>query len=194
MSYIPFRVKNISLKENCIIFTVSFFEIRDEINEFIPKEYLFNLDEVVYISLGYVKNIEEIREDTLRISKMFRKIASLGLADEKKDKIFNIREEIVMDVVVFKDEYMFFRIDLTTFNYKEFFGNDYSFSSFINMRKFIHLFSDLFPKNKVDEIVFSFLSTNSLTKIQYFSSIYEFQDYVLSKIKSIYGKDINSRG
>ncbi|MFN4220102.1 MAG: hypothetical protein ACK4GJ_04175 [bacterium] len=192
MSYIPLRVKNISIKDDNLILTVSFFEIRDEINEFIPKEYIFKLDEVMFVSLGYIRNVEEIKEDSFRISKMFKKMVSLGLSGEKKEKIFNLREEIILDIVIFREEYLFFRIDLTVFNYKDFLGEDFSFSSFINMRKFIHKLSNFLPQNKVDDIIFNFLSTNSLSKIQYFSSVYEFQDYLLSKVKGIYGKDTNS--
>lgn len=189
MSYIPLRIKNISIKDDNIVLTVSFFEIRDEINEFIPKEYVFKIDEVKFISLGYIKDVEEIKEDSFRISKMFKKMLSLGLSGEKKEKIFNLREEIILDIVVFRDEFLFFRVDLTAFNYKDFFGEEFSFSSFINMRKLVYKLSNLFPRDKVDEIIFNFLSTNSLSKIQYFSSVYEFQDYVISKIRNLYGKD-----
>ncbi|MFN3478439.1 MAG: hypothetical protein ACK4ZM_03635, partial [bacterium] len=185
MSYIPLRVKNISIGDDNLILTVSFFEIRDEINEFIPKEYIFKLDEVMFVSLGYIRNVEEIKEDSFRISKMFKKMVSMGLSGEKKEKVFNLKEEMILDIVIFREEYLFFRIDLTVFNYKDFLGEDFSFSSFINMRKFIHKFSKILPQSKVDDIIFNFLSTNSLSKIQYFSSVYEFQDYLLSKVKGI---------
>ncbi len=192
MNYIPLRVKNISISEGKIYFTVSFFETKDDINEFIPKEYVFDLKEVVYLSLGYIKDIEEVRDDSPRISKMFKKVISLGVLDDRKEKNFNIREEIFLDFVIFKDEFLFFRLDLTSFNYKEFLRENSTFSSFINMRKFIFALASIFEQEKIDEIIYNFLSTNSLAKIQYFSSIYEFQDYVLSKIKNIYGRNTSS--
>lgn len=190
MNYIPLRVKNISISEGKIIFTVSFFETKDDINEFIPREYIFDIDEIIYICLGYIKNIEEVKENEIKISKMFKKIATLGLGDQKKEKNFNLREEIFLDFAVFKEELLFFRLDLTTFNYRDFLGTESTFSSFINMRKFIISIVSTFEKNKIDEIIFNFINTNSLAKIQYFSNVYEFQDYVLSKMKEkkIYDK------
>lgn len=190
MNYIPLRVKNISISEGKIIFTVSFFETKDDINEFIPREYIFDINEIIYICLGYIKNIEEVKENEIKISKMFKKIATLGLGDQKKEKNFNLREEIFLDFAVFKEELLFFRLDLTTFNYRDFLGTESTFSSFINMRKFIISIVSTFEKNKIDEIIFNFINTNSLAKIQYFSNVYEFQDYVLSKMKEkkIYDK------
>ncbi|MCS7243136.1 MAG: hypothetical protein RMJ36_00135 [Candidatus Calescibacterium sp.] len=192
MNYIPLRVKNIVIGDDKVVFTVSFFETKDDINEFIPKEYVFNLNEIIYVSLGYIKNVEQVSEETMKISKMFKKIVSFGLSDEKKEKNFNLREEILMDFVVFKDNLLFFRLDLTTFNYKDFLKSESTFSSFINMRKFIFGIVSKFEQEKIDDIVFNFLTTNSLGKIQYFSSVYEFQDYVISKMKEkkIYDKTI----
>ncbi|MCX7971751.1 MAG: hypothetical protein N2657_00785 [bacterium] len=177
-----------------IFFTVSFFEAKDQINQLLPKEYVFDLNDVAYISLGYIRNIEQVGDESMKISKMFKKIVSFGIVDEKKEKNYKLREEILLDFVILKEQLLFFRLDLTTFNYKDFLKSESTFSSFINMRKFIFSIVSMFSHEKIDEIVFNFLNTNSLSKIQYFSNVYEFQDYVISKMreKRIYDKTFGS--
>ncbi len=193
MSYIPYRVKNLYHKENKLYIIISFFETQDNLNEFIQKEMVFDIQDIVYVCLGYIKNVEEFKENSPKISKIFKKMVSLGVYDEAKQKEFSIKEEIIFDIIVFKNELIYFRVDLTTFNYKDFLGKDSTFSSFINMRKFVQYFASILPTEKIDDIVFNFINKNSLAKIQYFTNIYEFQDYVMTMIKNKgYGQNINS--
>jgi len=192
MAYIPFRVKKLFITDDKILLSVSYFD--DSLKEMITKEYNFIKDNVVYLSLGYIKNIEEQKEHGFKLSNLFKKL--IPTMDEKKIKDYNLKEDIFIDMVVWENDkakdLLFFRIDLTTFNYRSFFNNDISFSSFVNIRKFIFYLISYFGNDKVDEIVLSFMNLNSFSKIQYFSNVYEFQDYVLSKLKekkiAIYGK------
>jgi len=201
MTYIPFRVKNLLIKDNLITFTISVFE--DSLKEVINKEFSFDYQKIVFIFLGYIKQIEEKRETGFKLSNLFNKFI-LNM-DEKKIKDYNLKEDIFLDLVVLdkepdtlEEKLLFFRIDLTTFNYRSFLGDQLSFSSFVNIKKFIYSLISYFSKEKVDEIVFNFVNSNSFSKIQYFSSVYEFQDYVLTRIKEIkkleaeHGKDINN--
>ncbi|MEN3015119.1 MAG: hypothetical protein ABDH21_03560 [bacterium] len=185
MSYTPLRVKRVSIEQNKIVLIVSFFETKDELNDIIQKQYTFDISQLIFVFLGYIKNIEQKKEEYSRVSRILKKIVSLGLYDQEKEKSYSFREDIFLDLVFFNENPIFFRIDLTTFNYKDFLKDESTFSSFSNMRKFISCLVDLFGKQKTDDIIHSFLSSNSLSKIQYFSSVYEFEDYVMNKIKNI---------
>ncbi len=207
MIYIPFRVKKIKIdqKENKIILSVLLFQNKinnnnndiinsennsennidhekEKINKY--KEFIFDISCVKLIALGYIKEIEELKSKESGVIKLFKKAITLGLHSDKNDKIVNIKEQIFIDIILKENEQnYFFRIDLSFFDYKDFLKDEFAYSSFINMRRFFNKLSEIFSKDLFDSNFHTFCEVNSLQKIQRYNTIYEFQDYVISKAK-----------
>lgn len=214
MVYIPFRVKRIKIdkNQNKIILSVFLFKNKDknsnieintevevsnediqnnydrnnnEINNEIKyREYVFYIDSFKFIALGYVKELEELKNSQSGVVKLFKKAITLGMYNDKNEKIVNIKEQVFVDFIIKEEqEINFFRIDLSYFDYKDFFKEELTFSSLINMRKFFYKLMEIFNKSLFDNNFVNFLEMNSLQKIQRYNNVYEFQDYVIAKAK-----------
>jgi hypothetical protein len=171
--------KNINNVENKNIY-------RDCPNENVNKyiEYVFSINDVKLIVLGYIKEIEELKSGQGGIVKLFKKAITLGMYNDKNEKMLNIREQVFVDIILRENEKnSFFRIDLSYFDYKDFLKDDLTFSSLINMRKFFSKLTEVFNKDLFDNNFLNFLEMNSLQKIQRYNNVFEFQDYVISKAK-----------
>jgi len=171
--------KNINNVENKNIY-------RDFDNENVNKyrEYVFSINDVKLIVLGYIKEIEELKSGQSGVVKLFKKAITLGMYNDKNEKMLNIREQVFVDIILRENEKnSFFRIDLSYFDYKDFLKDELTFSSLINMRKFFSKLVELFNKDLFDNNFLNFLEMNSLQKIQRYNNVFEFQDYVISKAK-----------
>jgi hypothetical protein len=171
--------KNINNVENKNIY-------RDCPNENVNKyiEYVFSINDVKLIVLGYIKEIEELKSSQGGVVKLFKKAITLGMYNDKNEKMLNIREQVFIDIILRENEKnSFFRIDLSYFDYKDFLKDELTFSSLINMRKFFSKLTEVFNKDLFDNNFLNFLEMNSLQKIQRYNNVFEFQDYVISKAK-----------
>jgi hypothetical protein len=171
--------KNINNVENKNIY-------RDCPNENVNKyiEYVFSINDVKLIVLGYIKEIEELKSSQGGVVKLFKKAITLGMYNDKNEKMLNIREQVFVDIILRENEKnSFFRIDLSYFDYKDFLKDELTFSSLINMRKFFSKLTEVFNKDLFDNNFLNFLEMNSLQKIQRYNNVFEFQDYVISKAK-----------
>ncbi|MGB9638980.1 MAG: hypothetical protein ACPL1F_06800, partial [bacterium] len=155
-------------------------ENANEINNKIKyKEYIFNIDSFKFIALGYIKEVEELKNNQSGVVKLFKKAITLGMYNDKNEKIVNIKEQIFIDFIIREtDQINFFRIDLSYFDYRDFLKEELTFSSLINMRKFFNKLLEIFDKDLFDNNFVNFLEMNSLQKIQRYNNVYEFQDYV----------------
>jgi len=159
---------------------------RDCPNENVNKyiEYVFSINDVKLIVLGYIKEIEELKSSQGGVVKLFKKAITLGMYNDKNEKMLNIREQVFVDIILRENEKnSFFRIDLSYFDYKDFLKDEITFSSLINMRKFFSKLTEVFNKDLFDNNFLNFLEMNSLQKIQRYNNVFEFQDYVISKAK-----------
>jgi hypothetical protein len=159
---------------------------RDFYNENLDKyrEYVFSTSDVKLIVLGYIKEIEELKSGQSGVVKLFKKAITLGMYNDKNEKMLNIREQVFVDIILRENERnSFFRIDLSYFDYKDFLKDELTFSSLINMRKFFSKLTEVFNKDLFDNNFLNFLEMNSLQKIQRYNNVFEFQDYVISKAK-----------
>jgi hypothetical protein len=148
------------------------------------REYIFSINDVKLMVLGYIKEIEELKSGQLGVVKLFKKAITLGVYNDKNEKMLNIREQVFVDIILRENEKnSFFRIDLSYFDYKDFLKDELTFSSLINMRKFFSKLTEVFNKDLFDNNFLNFLEMNSLQKIQRYNSVFEFQDYVISKAK-----------
>jgi len=148
------------------------------------KEYIFDISSVKLIALGYIKEVEELKNREPGVIRLFKKAITLGMHGDKNEKIANIKEQIFMDIIIRENEQnYFFRVDLSFFDYKDFLKEEFAYSSFINMRRFFNKLLEIFHKELFDNNFHSFCEVNSLQKIQRYNTIYEFQDYVISKAK-----------
>jgi hypothetical protein len=173
------KAENINNVENKNIY-------RDCHNENVNKyiEYVFSINDVKLIVLGYIKEIEELKSGQGGVVKLFKKAITLGMYNDKNEKILNIREQVFVDIILTENEKnSFFRIDLSYFDYKDFLKDDLTFSSLINMRRFFSKLAEVFNKDLFDNNFLNFLEMNSLQKIQRYNNVFEFQDYVISKAK-----------
>jgi hypothetical protein len=148
------------------------------------REYVFSINDVKLIVLGYIKEIEELKSSQGGVVKLFKKAITLGMYNDKNEKMLNIREQVFVDIILRENEKnSFFRIDLSYFDYKDFLKDELTFSSLINMRKFFSKLVEVFNKDLFDNNFLNFFEMNSLQKIQRYNNIFEFQDYVISKAK-----------
>ena len=148
------------------------------------REYVFSTSDVKLIVLGYIKEIEELKSGQSGVVKLFKKAITLGMYNDKNEKMLNIREQVFVDIILRENERnSFFRIDLSYFDYKDFLKDELTFSSLINMRKFFSKLTEVFNKDLFDNNFLNFLEMNSLQKIQRYNNVFEFQDYVISKAK-----------
>jgi hypothetical protein len=148
------------------------------------REYVFSINDVKLIVLGYIKEIEELKSVQSGVIKLFKKAITLGMYNDKNEKMLNIKEQVFVDIILRENEKnSFFRIDLSYFDYKDFLKDELTFSSLINMRKFFSKLAEVFNKDLFDNNFLNFLEMNSLQKIQRYNNVFEFQDYVISKAK-----------
>jgi hypothetical protein len=175
------KAENINNIENKNIY--NFGDCHNEnVNKY--REYIFSINDVKLMVLGYIKEIEELKSGQLGVVKLFKKAITLGMYNDKNEKMLNIREQVFVDIILRENEKnSFFRIDLSYFDYKDFLKDELTFSSLINMRKFFSKLTEVFNKDLFDNNFLNFLEMNSLQKIQRYNSVFEFQDYVISKAK-----------
>ncbi|MGC8815505.1 MAG: hypothetical protein ACP5O4_04830 [bacterium] len=178
------KIEYIEKQDNEINNEINIENANEINNEIKYKEYIFNIDSFKFIALGYIKEVEELKNNQSGVVKLFKKAITLGMYNDKNEKIVNIKEQIFIDFIIREtDQINFFRIDLSYFDYRDFLKEELTFSSLINMRKFFNKLLEIFDKDLFDNNFVNFLEMNSLQKIQRYNNVYEFQDYVIAKAK-----------
>ncbi|MGC8734019.1 MAG: hypothetical protein ACP5RD_03130 [bacterium] len=178
------KIEYIEKQDNEINNEINIENANEINNEIKYKEYIFNIDSFKFIALGYIKEVEELKNNQSGVVKLFKKAITLGMYSDKNEKIVNIKEQIFIDFIIREtDQINFFRIDLSYFDYRDFLKEELTFSSLINMRKFFNKLLEIFDKDLFDNNFVNFLEMNSLQKIQRYNNVYEFQDYVIAKAK-----------
>jgi hypothetical protein len=178
------KIEYIEKQDNEINNEINIENANEINNEIKYKECIFNIDSFKFIALGYIKEVEELKNNQSGVVKLFKKAITLGMYNDKNEKIVNIKEQIFIDFIIREtDQINFFRIDLSYFDYRDFLKEELTFSSLINMRKFFNKLLEIFDKDLFDNNFVNFLEMNSLQKIQRYNNVYEFQDYVIAKAK-----------